>query len=190
MVSQRVNELLTERAQSFGLLLDDISLVSPCLASGWWVGGSVCVCDFFCLQTHLSFGREFTLAVEMKQVGKYSLLWVLCVYIEEPPIKDTLKEDKPPNKGQTKSTDVVYNLCKITSERGQPLYKGQWAGSRLSVSSIQRFHCIHKLRVSTGEEGSDVLSPCTAQQDAERARFVVEKVSEPPPEIRGLVVKL
>ena len=28
VVSQRVNELLTDRAKSFGLLLDDISIVS------------------------------------------------------------------------------------------------------------------------------------------------------------------
>ncbi len=36
---------------------------------------------------------------------------------------DTPKEDKPPNKGQTKST-----LYKITSKRGQTLHKGQNAG--------------------------------------------------------------
>ncbi len=39
----------------------------------------------------------------------------------KPPIKDALKEDKPLNKGQTK----------ITSERGQPLYKGQNPGSQM-----------------------------------------------------------
>ncbi|KRY46401.1 Prohibitin [Trichinella britovi] len=46
LVSQKVNEELTERASQFGLLLDDISL------------------------THLSFGKEFTQAVEMKQVAQ------------------------------------------------------------------------------------------------------------------------
>ncbi|KRY68170.1 Prohibitin [Trichinella pseudospiralis] len=46
LVSQKVNEELTERAAQFGLLLDDISL------------------------THLSFGKEFTQAVEMKQVAQ------------------------------------------------------------------------------------------------------------------------
>ncbi|XP_071941199.1 prohibitin 1-like [Antedon mediterranea] len=46
IVSQRVQEELTERARQFGLILDDISL------------------------THLSFGREFTEAVEMKQVAQ------------------------------------------------------------------------------------------------------------------------
>ena len=45
----------------------------------------------------------------------------------KPLIKDTPKEDKPLNKGQTKCT-IVYKLYKITSERGQPLYKGQNAG--------------------------------------------------------------
>ncbi len=49
----------------------------------------------------------------------------------KPPIKDTPKEDKPPNKGQTKSTLDIYTLYKITSERGQPLYKGQNAGSQV-----------------------------------------------------------
>ncbi len=44
----------------------------------------------------------------------------------KPPIKDTPREDTPLNKGQTKSI-LVYTLYiyKITSERGQPLYKGQ-----------------------------------------------------------------
>jgi len=46
MVSQRVSQELTIRAKQFGFILDDISL------------------------THLTFGREFTLAVEMKQVAQ------------------------------------------------------------------------------------------------------------------------
>ncbi|RWS16468.1 protein l(2)37Cc-like protein [Dinothrombium tinctorium] len=46
VVSQRVSEELTERASQFGLILDDISL------------------------THLTFGREFTAAVELKQVAQ------------------------------------------------------------------------------------------------------------------------
>ncbi|XP_067931675.1 prohibitin 1-like [Watersipora subatra] len=46
MVSQRVNEELTERANQFGVILDDISL------------------------THLTFGQEFTSAVEQKQVAQ------------------------------------------------------------------------------------------------------------------------
>eukprot|EP00794_Sanderia_malayensis_P017462 gene17462-19209_t len=46
VVSQKVQEALVERAASFGLVLDDISL------------------------THLTFGREFTEAVEMKQVAQ------------------------------------------------------------------------------------------------------------------------
>jgi len=46
LVSQRVSEDLMDRAKSFGLVLDDISL------------------------THLTFGREFTEAVEMKQVAQ------------------------------------------------------------------------------------------------------------------------
>jgi len=46
LVSQRVSEDLTERGAQFGLILDDISL------------------------THLTFGREFTAAVELKQVAQ------------------------------------------------------------------------------------------------------------------------
>lgn len=46
VVSQKVNEELTNRAAQFGIILDDISL------------------------THLTFGREFTEAVEMKQVAQ------------------------------------------------------------------------------------------------------------------------
>ena len=46
MVSQKVSEELTERASQFGFILDDISI------------------------THLTFGKEFTLAVEMKQVAQ------------------------------------------------------------------------------------------------------------------------
>lgn len=46
LVSQRISEALTERAGVFGLLLDDISI------------------------THLTFGPEFTSAVEAKQVAQ------------------------------------------------------------------------------------------------------------------------
>jgi prohibitin 1 len=45
-VSARVNSELTKRADQFGLILDDISI------------------------THLTFGREFTAAVELKQVAQ------------------------------------------------------------------------------------------------------------------------
>lgn len=46
IVSQKVSENLTERAGQFGLILDDISI------------------------THLTFGKEFTQAVELKQVAQ------------------------------------------------------------------------------------------------------------------------
>jgi len=46
VVSQRVSEELVERATQFGLILDDISI------------------------THLTFGKEFTHAVELKQVAQ------------------------------------------------------------------------------------------------------------------------
>ncbi|KAK0081857.1 hypothetical protein PV325_011445 [Microctonus aethiopoides] len=46
LVSQKVSEDLTERAAQFGVILDDISI------------------------THLTFGKEFTQAVELKQVAQ------------------------------------------------------------------------------------------------------------------------
>lgn len=46
MVSHEISKLLTERANQFGLILDDISI------------------------THLTFGQEFTNAVEAKQVAQ------------------------------------------------------------------------------------------------------------------------
>lgn len=46
MVSQKVSDELTERSAQFGIILDDISI------------------------THLTFGKEFTQAVEMKQVAQ------------------------------------------------------------------------------------------------------------------------
>lgn len=59
LVSQKVNEDLTERASQFGVILDDISI------------------------THLTFGREFTLAVELKQVGCvcFKLLDVFFMFV-------------------------------------------------------------------------------------------------------------
>ncbi len=47
----------------------------------------------------------------------------------KPPIEDTPKEDKPPNKGQIRSP-LVYNTKNPPNEE-QPLYKGQNAGSQV-----------------------------------------------------------
>ncbi len=49
----------------------------------------------------------------------------------KPPIKDTPREEKPPNKGQNQKYPSIYTPYKITSERGQPLHKGQNAGSQV-----------------------------------------------------------
>lgn len=46
LVSKKVNDYLTSRAEKFGVILDDISI------------------------THLTFGKEFTQAVELKQVAQ------------------------------------------------------------------------------------------------------------------------
>lgn len=45
-VSQEIRTLLTNRLNNYGILLDDVSII------------------------HLAFGKEFMVAVEMKQVGK------------------------------------------------------------------------------------------------------------------------
>lgn len=72
-MSRQVSEDLTERASTFGLILDDVSLVWCCLVGLVRV---VIGCDrnlnhrVVFLQTHLTFGKEFTEAVEMKQVAQ------------------------------------------------------------------------------------------------------------------------
>lgn len=77
LVSRQVSEDLTERASTFGLILDDVSLVW----SHWkilqqcphyifiWILPWRNNCFVF-FQTHLTFGKEFTEAVEMKQVAQ------------------------------------------------------------------------------------------------------------------------
>ena len=49
VVSSTIDAELTKRAEQFGIILDDISI------------------------THLTFGREFTQAVELKQVSREPL---------------------------------------------------------------------------------------------------------------------
>lgn len=72
-MSRQVSEDLTERASTFGLILDDVSLVWRCSVDLVRV---VIGCDcnlnhrVVSLQTHLTFGKEFTEAVEMKQVAQ------------------------------------------------------------------------------------------------------------------------
>ena len=45
----------------------------------------------------------------------------IIVYTVKPPIEDTLKEDKPPNKGQAKTT-FIYRKSRLKEDN---LYKGQ-----------------------------------------------------------------
>lgn len=73
-MSKQVSEDLTERASTFGLILDDVSLVRCCLVDVVWLMLSrvfliynIMLCS---VQTHLTFGKEFTEAVEMKQVAQ------------------------------------------------------------------------------------------------------------------------
>lgn len=83
-VSQKVSDDLTERASQFGLILDDISIVSritfiDILSQLYYHKEDIIYsCNqridyhyflkFF--QTHLTFGKEFTQAVELKQVAQ------------------------------------------------------------------------------------------------------------------------
>ena len=64
-VSHRVSMELAERAKTFGLLLDDISIVGLSQFADQKTHN-----PNLSIQTHLSFGREFTEAVEMKQVAQ------------------------------------------------------------------------------------------------------------------------
>ena len=71
-VSMLVRDQLIERARDFYIILDDVSLVSPLpLSLPLWS----CCREFLSFPTHrqtdLSFGREYTAAVEAKQVGTY-----------------------------------------------------------------------------------------------------------------------
>nr|CAD7578299.1 unnamed protein product [Timema californicum] len=76
IVSQKVSEDLMERASQFGVILDDISIMKL-------IPGPACPSIKFAslprtessgfvlfLQTHLTFGKEFTQAVELKQVAQ------------------------------------------------------------------------------------------------------------------------
>ena len=59
----------------------------------------------------------------------------------KPPIKDTLKEDKPPNKGQAEST-LVYTLYgKKSPLKEDSLSTKDKTADPISVL-IKRFHCI------------------------------------------------
>nr|CAD7205507.1 unnamed protein product [Timema douglasi] len=99
IVSQKVSEDLMERASQFGVILDDISIVSqgflpasysnpdlPVASESYQmklIPGPACPsikfaslprtessCFVLFLQTHLTFGKEFTQAVELKQVAQ------------------------------------------------------------------------------------------------------------------------
>ncbi|EHB16468.1 Prohibitin [Heterocephalus glaber] len=61
LVSRQVSDDLTERAATFGLILDDVSLIPPAAPAP--------ILDDVSL-THLTFGKEFTEAVEAKQVAQ------------------------------------------------------------------------------------------------------------------------
>jgi prohibitin 1 len=56
-VSTRVREEITKRARHFNLIMDDVSI------------------------THLTFGREFTKAIENKQVAQQEAERQVCCYI-------------------------------------------------------------------------------------------------------------
>lgn len=91
-VSRAVSEELTERSSQFGIILDDISivseiiwlyLISPSFLLMWTkllkkqLYEKIILCDqkfnmnlLLSFQTHLTFGKEFTQAVELKQVAQ------------------------------------------------------------------------------------------------------------------------
>ena len=69
----------------------------------------------------------------------------------KPPIRNTPKEDKPSTSQQrTHPMYCIHTLYKITSRRGQPLYKGQnaWVPIMI-VSTIQRLKLPKKSKKTT-----------------------------------------
>lgn len=58
VVSARIREDLLARAKEFNIVLEDVSIVRIALRSGAYT------------QTHLTFGQEFTKAVEQKQIAQ------------------------------------------------------------------------------------------------------------------------
>ena len=68
-----------------------------------------------------------------------------CIAVK-PPIKDTPKEDKPPNKGQAEST-LVYALYRKSPLKEDNLSTKDKTAGPESVF-IKRFHCITKLHTT------------------------------------------
>ena len=104
-VSMLVREQLVERAKDFHIILDDVSLASRrtvylcvcvlmCAFLVWKISFCciICFAYFFFFQTELSFGKEYTAAVEAKQVGMWrgvlstfsSMCQKLCVCVCSP----------------------------------------------------------------------------------------------------------
>ena len=94
IVSQTVSEELADRAKQFGIILDDISI------------------------THLTFGKEFTEAVELKQVAQQDA--ERAKYIVDK-AEQTKKATIISSEGDTKVLALLHTLfrCVIAS-----LYKG------------------------------------------------------------------
>uniref|UniRef100_A0A3Q2H5B0 Prohibitin n=1 Tax=Equus caballus TaxID=9796 RepID=A0A3Q2H5B0_HORSE len=71
LVSRQVSDDLTERAATFGLILDDVSLKHSHIGNTMMcVPPSLSSSSCSVLETHLTFGKEFTEAVEAKQVAQ------------------------------------------------------------------------------------------------------------------------
>jgi hypothetical protein len=72
LVSGMIQDRLRERAADFFIDLDDVSIVRPASTSPN-VRKILQDFAFAFTQTHLSFGREYTAAIEAKQVGAHQL---------------------------------------------------------------------------------------------------------------------
>ena len=72
----------------------------------------------------------------------------------KPPIKDTPKEDKPPNKGQAKST-LVYTLYRKSPLKEDNLSTKDKTACPKSVRS-KRFHCNYNLSIYAEMKEHDV----------------------------------
>ena len=65
----------------------------------------------------------------------------MAITVNPPIIKDTAKEDKPPNKGQAESTHVYTLYRKSPLKEDNLSTKDKTAGPRSVL--IKRFHCTY-----------------------------------------------
>ncbi|XP_064589597.1 prohibitin 1 isoform X1 [Zonotrichia leucophrys gambelii] len=150
LVSRQVSEDLTERAATFGLILDDVSL------------------------THLTFGKEFTEAVEMKQVAQQEAERARFI-VEK--AEQQKKAAVISAEGDSKAAELIANglfFIPQLKTKTKALARGSPAGRQHSVCLSVRpsIHCCFSPILPAGraaEEGSGDLG--RGRADRQRVIF-------------------